>query len=172
MTEVNVDENSKLPEMDLKELETTEEEVIQPVELPENVEPALNKINDWFSKIFLNGVQRISKENLDELQALIITAHTTKVSRLERDIQSLKKIVESYLNKDPSFSFSRLTSILSRIAITCKTIRDYQNGKQLPPHRIKLLTGTADDKKEHKKIIAQTLGVSGWMTESGYPITT
>ena len=168
MTEVNFNENNGLKELDLAELESVEEEIIKPVELPENVELALDKINDWFSKIFLNGVQRISKENLDELQALIITAHTTKVARIERDIQSLKKIVELYLNKDPTFSFSRLTSILSRIAITCKTIRDYQNGKQLPPHRIKLLTGTADEKKEYNKLLAQTLGVSGWMTESGY----
>ncbi|MHA1198759.1 MAG: hypothetical protein ACTSQF_05330 [Candidatus Heimdallarchaeaceae archaeon] len=165
---VQTNENSDLPEIDLTELEESAEEVIQPVELPENVEPALNKINDWFSKIFLNGVQRISKENLDELQALIITAHTTKVARLERDIQSLKKVIELYLSKDPTFSFTRLTSILSRIAITCKSVRDYQNGKQLPPHRIKLLTGTQDEKKEHKKILAQTLGVSGWMTDSGY----
>ncbi len=165
---IQVKEENSLPELDLSILEETEEEIIQPVELPENIETALNKINDWFSKVFLNGVQRISKENLDELQALIITAHTTKVARLERDIQSLKKIMELYLNKDPTFNFSRITSILSRIAITCKTIRDYKNGKQLSPRLIKLLTGTQDEKKEYKKIIAQTLGVSGWMTESGF----
>jgi len=164
----NMQEN--LPELDLKDLDEKEEEVVVPerIELPENIEPALDKIRDWFNKLFLNGVQRISKDNIEELQALSITAHTIKVARLERDIQSMSKILELYLKKDPTFNFTRLTSTLSRISITAKTINDYKEGKELPLQLIKLLTGVKDAKQEFDLMIAQTLGLSGWMTDSGY----
>ena len=161
-----MDEN--LEELKLEDLQEKEELVIEKLELPDNIELALDKIRNWFNRLFLHGVQRVSKDNVEELQALSITAHSVKVARLERDIQSMKKIFELYLKKDPTFSFTRLTSTLARISLANKTIRDYKEGKDLPVKLIKLLTGVKQEKEEFNLIIAQTLGTSGWMTDSGY----
>ncbi|MEL6177976.1 MAG: hypothetical protein AAFS10_03440 [Myxococcota bacterium] len=135
----------------------------------ERMAVALERIDGLLLKLGQQGLQRMSRSSLTELQAMSQTAHNAALIAIERQLDVLATLAERYMERDPLFQMGQYMATLNRIwLLTQATRRRHAAGES--PDALLDLIGEARRKYEllDKPITVQPLGANGWVTDTDF----
>ena len=115
------------------------------------------------------GLQRLTRASLPELEAAAQVAHHARLTTLQRELLSLRTETERFLDRDPLFRTDAWIDRVGRLSLRVDALRTRLDQGALPDALVDLV-GTprrtyvaVDDALE-----IHPLGMSGWVTDSDF----
>ncbi|MBH24320.1 MAG: hypothetical protein CMH57_07710 [Myxococcales bacterium] len=135
----------------------------------DRMEVALDRIDALLLKLGQQGLQRMSRSSLTELQASAQTAHNAALIAIERQLEVLATLSERYMERDPLFQMSQYMATLNKLWLLVGATRRRHEAGETPDELLDLI-GAARRKYEvlDDPIVVQALGASGWVTDTDF----
>lgn len=126
------------------------------------------EVRKSLEEIYFIGLARIPESFLDKLEQVAIICHNSDIPNMEKKIRALKGKLKLYINKNASFTVEGFRYLLQRIYILTMAMENCSDEKTLG----ELIGEHKSSYYEIPPIELTAVGVSQWITESGYEGTT
>lgn len=135
----------------------------------ERLQEALELTETALLRLGRQGLTRLSRSSVTELQALVQAAHNGRLVKLERTLEQLATTVEHYLDRDPNFRPERYVERLNRAWLLLEVgQRVLATGHNPSDHPAHLGEPRRTYVEQADPLVVQALGASGWVTDSGF----
>ncbi|MCB9550356.1 MAG: hypothetical protein H6705_00280 [Myxococcales bacterium] len=129
---------------------------------------ALDAIDALLHRLALQGLQRMSRQSADELQALAQTAHSAGLITIERDLARLTTHLGRALDRDPLFDPAAFADAHNRIWLVARAARARLARGEGPAAMTDLIGLARRAYEPHPALEVQALGADGWVSDSGF----
>lgn len=135
----------------------------------ERMDAAFVAIDRLLLRLAQQGLQRMTRSSVSELQALGQTAHNARLISIEREIETLSTWVERYLERDPLFTLDAYMTTINRIWLLCAMARARRERGALPDEMLDVI-GEARRRYEEIELplVLQPIGASGWVSDTDF----
>lgn len=133
------------------------------------LDKALDRVDALLLRLGQQGLQRMTRSSLTELDAMAQLAHNGALSHIKRQLESLRTLVERYLERDPLFTMAAYQDTLSRVWLLSRKTRALRAEGTLIPD---MLDVVGEARRSYtvldEPLVVQPLGASGWVTDTGF----
>lgn len=129
---------------------------------------AFDRLEATLRDLGRQGLQRLSRSTLDQLQAAELVAHHAGLVRVERELAALQTLARRYLDRDPLF---RAAEWLGAIGVAHELVGAARSAWRpgIHPEAMAHVTGVARRTYEPVgRLELVALGASGWVTDSDF----
>ena len=128
----------------------------------------LQEIQDFLESLVQSGLQRISQATLEWTTALVIKARISKLINLEKELKRLSDLLIRYIQKNPDIKSSEFLNRLSRIQNLIYLTKYILKEPHPTLHPIEIIGTARTEYLPRDNIVAQTLGIKGWISDTGF----
>lgn len=131
--------------------------------------PALDRADQLLDELLLQGLQRLSRPVVSQLQAAEMVAHNASLTRIERELSALGTQATRYLERDPQFSPSTWLDAVHRARLLVRAAREAW-GPEVDPRILVPVVGSARRQYDlvDQPLELQAVSARGWVTDSDY----
>lgn len=134
----------------------------------ERMRVATDLVDERLFKLGLQGLQRMTRSSVVELEALGQSAHNGALIKVERQLSVLGTMVERYVDRDPLFSMSEYVATLNRIWLLVGAARQRLELGQSPAEMIDVVGEARRTYTTRESLSIQPIGAWGWASDTGY----
>lgn len=135
----------------------------------QRMDEAFDRLERTLVDVGRQGLQRLSRPVIDQLQGAETVAHNAGLVKVERELAALATQARRYLERDPVFRAAAWLASVNRAWELIRAAREAW-GPEVHPDALTPVTGSARRTYGDvgRALELQAVGASGWVTESGF----